>query len=111
MAPHLLMAGILTANNFRPSAKLEPRFCFSHASNRACLPSRGGCAVGPQEVGRLDEVEQVAAVRMVALGCAHEQGIGRSCACGGGIQHTRNICHGVALNRFKIFPLKSRVKL
>ena len=23
---------------------------------------------------------------MVALGCAHEQGIGRSCACGGGIQ-------------------------
>jgi hypothetical protein len=50
-------------------------------------------------------------VRMVALGCAHEQGIGRSCACGGGIQHTRNICHGVALNRFKIFPLKSRVKL
>ena len=30
-------------------------------------------------------VEHAAAVHMVALGCAHDQGIGRSCACGGGI--------------------------
>ena len=50
-------------------------------------------------------VEHIAAVRMVALGCAHDQGMGRSCACGGGIQHTRNICHGVALNYGWKFPL------
>jgi hypothetical protein len=30
-------------------------------------------------------VEHTAAVHMVALGCAHDQGIGRSCACGGRI--------------------------
>ena len=40
-------------------------------------------------------VEHTAAVHMVALGCAHNQGIGRSCACGGRIQR---LDHRLALN-------------
>ena len=47
-------------------------------------------------------VEPAAAVHMVALGCAHDQGMGRSCACGGRMQ---GLDHAGALNYGWKFPL------
>ena len=111
MAPHLPWAGILTAKGTPPSTTLEPSFCFSQASARAACQVAADVAMRDSRGHVEKNVEHTAAVHMVALGCAHEQGIGRSCACGGGIQHTRNICHGVALNYGWKSPLKSRVKL
>jgi hypothetical protein len=43
MAPHLLMSGTLTEKGMRPSAKLEPSFCFSYASARAACQVAAAC--------------------------------------------------------------------
>ena len=86
MAPHLPWAGILTAKGMRPSAKLEPSFCFSYASARAACQVAADVATRDRWPHAERNVEPAAAVHMVALGFAHDQGMGRSCACGGRIQ-------------------------
>ena len=91
MAPHLLMSGILTEKGLPPSAKLEPSFCFSYASARAACQVAADVATRDRWPHVERNVEPVAAVRMVALGCAHDQGMGRSCACGGRIQRLDQI--------------------
>ena len=85
MAPHLPWAGILAYYGMPPSSSLEPSFCFSQASDQAAY--QVAAAVATRDRGPHAEryVEPAAAVHMVALGCAHDQGMGRSCACGGRI--------------------------
>ena len=85
MAPHLLMSGILASIGLPPSSKLEPSFCFSYASDRAACQVAADVATRDRGPHAEKNVEPAAAVHMVALGCAHEQGMGRSCACGGRI--------------------------
>ena len=91
MAPYLPWAGTLTEKGLPPSAKLEPSFCFSYASARAACQVAADVATRDRWPHEERNVEPVAAVRMVALGCAHDQGMGRGSACGGRIQLTRNI--------------------
>ncbi len=86
MAPHLPWAGILAYLGMRPSSKFEPVCCLSHASARAACRVAADVATRDRWRHAKRNVEHTAAVHMVALGCAHEQGIGRTCACGGGIQ-------------------------
>ena len=86
MAPHLLMSGILTEKGLPPSAKLEPSFCFSKASDRAACQVAADVATRDRWRHAKRNVEHTAAVHMVALGCAHDQGMGRGSACGGRIQ-------------------------
>ena len=95
MAPHLLMSGILASIGLPPSSKLEPSFCFSQASNRAACQVAADVAMRDSRGHVERNVEHIAAVHMLALGCAHNQGIGRSCACGGRIQR---LDHRLALN-------------
>ena len=86
MAPHLPWAGILTEKGMPPSEKSEPSFCFSQASARAAYQVAADVATRDSRGHVERNVEHIAAVHMVALGCAHDQGMGRSCACGGRIQ-------------------------
>ena len=86
MAPHLLMSGILAEKGLPPSEKFKPRFCFSKASDRAAYQVAAACGDEGYRGPHVERnVEHTAAVHMVALGCAHDQGMGRSCACGGRI--------------------------
>ena len=87
MAPHLTRAGILTEKGLPPSEKFEPSFCFSKASNRAACQVAADVATRDRWRHAKRNVEPVAAVRMVALGCAHDQGMGSGSACGGHIEH------------------------
>ena len=87
MAPHLPWAGTLTEKGMPPSAKFEPSFCFSQASNRAACQVAADVAMRDSRGHVERNVEHIAAVRMVALGCAHDQGMGRGSACGGHIEH------------------------
>ena len=107
MAPHLPWAGTLTEKGMRPSSKLEPSFCFSYASARAAYQVAADVATRDRGPHAEKNVEPAAAVHMVALGCAHDQGMGRGSACGGRILSPR---HGAALNYGWKFPLKSRVE-
>jgi hypothetical protein len=102
MAPHLPWAGTLTEKGLPPSAKLEPSFCFSYASARAACQVAADVATRDRWPHAERNVEPAAAVHMVALGCAHDQGMGRSCACGGRMQ---GLDHGDALNYGWKFPL------
>ena len=102
MAPHLPWAGTLTEKGMRPSSKLEPSFCFSYASARAACQVAADVATRDRWPHAERNVEPAAAVHMVALGCAHDQGMGRSCACGGRMQ---GLDHGDALNYGWKFPL------
>ena len=86
MAPHLPWAGILASFGMPPSSKLEPSFCFSQASNRAACQVAADVAMRDSRGHVERNVEHIAAVRMVALGCAHDQGMGRGSACGGHIE-------------------------
>ena len=87
MAPHLLMSGILASRKgCPPPLSSNQASCFSQASARAAYQVAADVATRDSRGHVERNVEPVAAVRMVALGCAHDQGIGRSCACGGRIQ-------------------------
>ena len=72
MAPHLPWAGTLTAKVMPPSSSLEPRFCFSQASARAAYQVAADVATRDRGPHVEKNVEHTAAVRMVALGCAHD---------------------------------------
>ena len=78
MAPHLLMSGILAEKGMPPSEKFEPSFCSSKASGRAAYQVAAAVATRDRWPHAERYVEPAAAVHMVALGCAHDQGIGRS---------------------------------
>ena len=71
MAPHLPWAGTLTEKGLAPSEKLEPSFCFSKASDRAAYQVAADVATRDRGAHVEKNVEPVAAVHMVALGCAH----------------------------------------
>ena len=84
VAPHLPRARADSSNNVRDSSKVERRFWFLQASARACYPSRHAWAAGRESWRGPSEIEQAAAVRMIARGCARERSLGRGSACGGG---------------------------
>ena len=107
MAPHLPWAGILAYYGLPPSSSFEPSVCFSKASDRAARQVAADVATRDRWRHDKRNVEHIAAVHMVALGCAHDQGMGRSCACGGRMQ---GLDHRAALNYGWKFPLKARVE-
>ena len=88
MAPHLPRAVTGSPENVRDIPEVERRFWFLQASARACYPSRHAWAAGRESWRGPSEIEQAAAVRMIARGCARERSLGRGSACGGGIQRS-----------------------
>ena len=88
VAPHLPRAGIFSPETTSDIPEVERRFWFLQASARACYPSRHAWAAGRESWRGPSEIEQAAAVRMIARGCARERSLGRGSACGGGIQRS-----------------------